>query len=324
MRVPSPLSCWIGIIWLAAQVKSQLLACPSLDNLFTPNSVLTRVTDTVGKNYSCTRLDFEFDNHTAVSANAFAGMPQLTTIYLESNAISELPAGLFNGTPMLQHLYLSYNYISELPPGLFNGTPMLQTLHLEDNQITALPYGIFSNTANLGDLNLQGNPLQCCEISGLLSLPDGVWPSDAVTCYLNGATYTLQNATALLALYPNSCPCSDASNCAVQGTACVSGQTFKQCSNCSTGFFLNDNVCSGCLAGNECNNSVSIACPSGTYSAANASSCTTIQPGYYCLSYNTDHGCTAISVSNSQAASASSSTLVMVAAVIAGILLVGA
>jgi len=246
----SPLSCWICYFWLAVQVASALLACPSNTVLFgcdvNCSGELTRQADTVGLSYDCSTLNFDNNGYESVSANAFAGMPEINYILLRDNQITALPPGLFTGTPKLLSLHLGGNGITALPPGLFDGSSKLLYLFLERNHITALPSGLFSNTASLIFLYLAGNPLQCCDISGLLSLTDGYWPAGGVTCSLNGTKHTLSSATALLDLYPSTCACSDAPNCAVQGTACVSEQTFKQCSTCSTGFYLNatSGVCS--------------------------------------------------------------------------------
>ncbi len=97
----------------------------------------------------------------------FSDLEALETLYLNGNALSELPAGVFSDLEALETLYLNGNALSELPAGVFTGLAALQDLGLNGNALVSLPTGVFSDLAALQDLGLNHNKLS--------SLPAGVF-----------------------------------------------------------------------------------------------------------------------------------------------------
>lgn len=66
--------------------------------------------------------------------------------------LESVPEGLFDNTPNLVSLELSDNLLSEVPAGLFANTPKLETLALSRCQISALPAGLFASVPALQSL----------------------------------------------------------------------------------------------------------------------------------------------------------------------------
>lgn len=52
-------------------------------------------------------------------ANAFEGLSQVTTLFLNENEISYIQEGAFDGLVSLRFLYLNSNRISKLPKNIF-------------------------------------------------------------------------------------------------------------------------------------------------------------------------------------------------------------
>ena len=84
-------------------------------------------------------------------------MTALTTLHLQSNQLSSLPADLFDGLTALTTLHLQSNQLSSLPADLFDGLTALTTLHLQSNQLSSLPADLFDGLTALTTLHLQSN-----------------------------------------------------------------------------------------------------------------------------------------------------------------------
>ena len=104
-------------------------------------------------------------NATAVKDGDFDGMRNLTSLRLDNNELSALPADVFDELTHLATLSLSGNQLSTLPDGIFDELTNLTTLNLSGNALTTLPAGLFDELTNLTYLNLLDNPLR--------SVPDG-------------------------------------------------------------------------------------------------------------------------------------------------------
>ena len=131
-----------------------------------------------------------FDNLTALTTlylqnNQLSSLPAgigrltaLTTLNLSHNELSSLPAGIFDNLTALTDLRLLANQLSSLPTGIGRLTA-LTYLQLGGNNFTTLPAGIFDNLSNLRQLYLGGNELG--------SLPAGIFDNlTALTTLLLG------------------------------------------------------------------------------------------------------------------------------------------
>ena len=106
-----------------------------------------------------TRMEFRNQNILSLTANAFAGMTGMHTLFLRENPrLTALPANVFAGAPNLQLLSLSENAIAALPAKVFSGLGKLKSLWLHGNALTTLPVDVFAGN-KLTTLTLQGNPL---------------------------------------------------------------------------------------------------------------------------------------------------------------------
>ena len=76
----------------------------------------------------------------------FAGLTGLTTLDLDFNEITSLPADIFSGLSALTELRLDDNQLSTLPSGVFAGLTSLTTLNLSNNPLpTSLPASLFAD-----------------------------------------------------------------------------------------------------------------------------------------------------------------------------------
>ncbi len=90
---------------------------------------------------------------------------------------SNLKSGDFAGLTGLTTLNLDFNEITTLPADIFSGLSALTLLRLDDNQLSSLPTGIFAGLTSLTTLDLSGNPLPT-------SLPGSLFadvPRNAIT-----------------------------------------------------------------------------------------------------------------------------------------------
>jgi len=270
MQVMSPLFCWICYFWLAIQVASALdckagYKCSEGGETLCPNGMYSAASAS-----SC--LTIEPGSYCA-SNNSDGGCM----------AISGCEAG--------------YQCSSGVRTVCANAMYALAG----SDACTLIPDGSYCNATNLED---GCESIAACQAgyacsAGVRAACIGEGPTPEFTDSANQTACT----PIPLGFY-----CSDhigdpAACIAAQACASMNGCNIVSCSSsgdstcqqCSQSYYLSDSNCHDCPAGYECSQNMKTVCPSGTYSAAHASSCTTIQMGSYCLSYNTDHGCTAIS-----------------------------
>ncbi|RZF33526.1 hypothetical protein LSTR_LSTR008172 [Laodelphax striatellus] len=103
-----------------------------------------------------------------------ADIPQLKTLDLGDNLITELFNNSFTTMQELVGLRLTENNIGNITKGVFDKMTSLKILNLSSNKIQKIETGCFDNNKNLLAIRLDGNYLT--EINGLFGkLPNLVW-----------------------------------------------------------------------------------------------------------------------------------------------------
>lgn len=108
------------------------------------------------------KIKFEYSSNPIeiLSPPYLNNLPSLEELTLTNNAnVTGLHMDLFQETPNLKSLFLRGNSISELYPGVFQHIRKLEVLDLGDNKITHLDSGIFRNLTSLRILNIDSNQL---------------------------------------------------------------------------------------------------------------------------------------------------------------------
>lgn len=186
----------LATLWLLSllTVPSLAVYCPTGCNCLqrTVRCLRTRLTAIPKVPQDTTVLDLRFNHFEEIPANAFEGLTQVTTLFLNENEISYLQEGAFNGLVSLRFLYLNFNRISRLPKNIFQQLNQLEGIFLENNDIwqidadtfanlprlnrififnnklTNLPAEAFTRLPSLKRLRLDGNPIDCnCGIYSL-------------------------------------------------------------------------------------------------------------------------------------------------------------
>ncbi len=114
-----------------------------------------------------------------------------------------LSNGDFAGLTGLTSLKLDFNRLTTLPADIFSGLSALETLRLKNNQLTTLPSGVFAGLTSLTTLNLSGNSLPTSLPASLfadvprnaITLPTGTTINAAVPTTVG----TIANITDLVA-----------------------------------------------------------------------------------------------------------------------------
>ncbi len=121
-----------------------------------------------------------------ITPTDLAGIDRLAFLYIDIapgqpslNIVDHggLSNGDFAGLTGLTSLKLEFNRLTTLPADIFSGLSALETLRLKNNQLTTLPSGVFAGLTSLTTLNLLGNPLPA-------SLPASLFadvPRNAIT-----------------------------------------------------------------------------------------------------------------------------------------------
>lgn len=86
-------------------------------------------------------------------------LPKLKKLDLKQSALQSLGPELFKNMPNLQSITLQKNKITDLQSSTFYELKMLSNLNLNDNRLTKLPPDLFKNSANLEHLVLSENSL---------------------------------------------------------------------------------------------------------------------------------------------------------------------
>ncbi|XP_067386358.1 leucine-rich repeat LGI family member 3 [Emydura macquarii macquarii] len=106
---------------------------------------------------------------TEIKAAAFAHIPLLQFLLLNSNKFTLIGDNAFTGLSHLQYLFIENNDIRSLSKFTFRGLKSLTHLSLANNNLQMLPRDIFAPLDILSDLDLRGNALICdCKIKWLV------------------------------------------------------------------------------------------------------------------------------------------------------------
>lgn len=111
-------------------------------------------------------IDLSDNFITDIEPGTFAELQYLRTLVLDGNNLTHLDSRSLNiSSPKFQILHLTSNYISSMVNDTFRYVPSLTRLELADNSLTSLPTGIFDELQNLSYLTVSGNPFNCsCDI----------------------------------------------------------------------------------------------------------------------------------------------------------------
>jgi len=112
-----------------------------------------------GVSCTCTYLYLNNKGIAKIANDTVSDMPNLRTLKLDGNDITELEPGAASNLPSLLELYLSNNKIAKLQPGTVSGVSNLQYLYLDGNDITELEPGAVSNLPGLLTLVIYDNPM---------------------------------------------------------------------------------------------------------------------------------------------------------------------
>ncbi|KAM7120781.1 leucine-rich repeat neuronal protein 3 [Molossus nigricans] len=106
-----------------------------------------------------TGLDLSQNNLSSVNTINGKKMPQLLSVYLEENKLTELPEKCLSGLSNLQELYINHNSLSVISPGAFIGLRNLLRLHLNSNRLQMIDSKWFDALPNLEILMIGENPI---------------------------------------------------------------------------------------------------------------------------------------------------------------------
>ena len=128
---------------------------------------------------------------TALTAEDFAGLYNLTYLDLRRNYVEVLPEGVFDDLTSLEKLYLSSTRLREVPDDAFANSPNLEELDLYASPLTRAPAAWFAKRTSLKRVNLASmkltelpddpfeglSNLEWLDLSGndLTDLPDGTF-----------------------------------------------------------------------------------------------------------------------------------------------------
>ncbi|NWI14369.1 LRRT1 protein, partial [Crypturellus soui] len=107
-----------------------------------------------------TWLYLDHNHICSVEGDAFQKLRRVKELTLSSNKITQLPNTTFRPMPNLRSVDLSYNNLQALEPDLFHGLRKLTTLHMRSNAIKFVPVRIFQDCRSLKFLDIGYNQLK--------------------------------------------------------------------------------------------------------------------------------------------------------------------
>ncbi|MDO4814013.1 MAG: NEAT domain-containing protein [Gemella sp.] len=114
---------------------------------------------------------------TELPVDAFANATGLKEINLASNGITTLPEDLFKNNPLLEKVQISSNKLASLPSGLFKNNPNIKEIDLSQTGLVGLDKNIFASLPNLERLYLNGNSIAV--------LPEELFTNNTKLTHLN-------------------------------------------------------------------------------------------------------------------------------------------
>ncbi|XP_051832837.1 leucine-rich repeat-containing protein 26-like isoform X1 [Antechinus flavipes] len=113
-------------------------------------------------------LELQSNGLQRVHVQAFWGLRVLQSLDLSANALQALEPGTFRPLRALHTLSLAGNRLMRLEPMWLGPLPLLQNLNLQDNLLSSMGSGVLDRLPALHELNLHGNPWICdCTILSL-------------------------------------------------------------------------------------------------------------------------------------------------------------
>ncbi|XP_043938903.1 leucine-rich repeat LGI family member 3 [Protopterus annectens] len=104
-----------------------------------------------------------------IKENAFAHLPFLQFLLLNSNTFTVIEDDAFWGLTHLQYLFIENNNIASFARNAFRGLRSLTHLSLANNNLKSLPSRLFKPLNLLHDVDLRGNIFHCdCQIKWLV------------------------------------------------------------------------------------------------------------------------------------------------------------
>lgn len=138
-----------GVCPRLCRCDSKLLYCEGLN-----------LTDVPRNLSSAMGLSMRENNLTELRDGQFAGLAQLTWLYLDHNNIDLVEEGAFDRLRRVKELDLSSNRIESMPNGTFRPLPNLRILDLSYNRLQALEPDLFHGLRKLTNLQLRYNALK--------------------------------------------------------------------------------------------------------------------------------------------------------------------
>lgn len=122
------------------------------------NDLIARLESGLFKNAQMLEyIDLGFNQISEIENEAFRGLSNLKTLFLEANTIAAIKNKTFSGAKNLQRLDLSKNEISDIETGSFAHMSKLKSIHLNQNRISRLSAGIFSGFCVIERIDLSVN-----------------------------------------------------------------------------------------------------------------------------------------------------------------------
>ncbi|XP_071965323.1 uncharacterized protein [Antedon mediterranea] len=140
------------------QMESSFAMPPTIENWFSNKS----------RNFFST-INLAYNDITSLPARMFNCLPNLNTLIVNNNQISELPSNI--SLSNLKILELGYNKITHLKTETFESGFNLTKLSLSSNQIERLPLNIFQNSNRLKHVDLKSNLLSTVNLDAFGPLP---------------------------------------------------------------------------------------------------------------------------------------------------------
>ncbi|XP_037881152.1 peroxidasin isoform X2 [Glossina fuscipes] len=147
--------------------------CPTSCNCFqrTVRCIRARLTSIPKLPQDANVVDLRFNRFEELPANAFEGLTQVTTLFLNENEISYVEESAFDGLKSLRFLYLNNNRISRLPSNIFQQLKQLEAIYLDNNDIWQIDANTFSDLPRLNRLFVFNNKLTNVPVNAFNRLP---------------------------------------------------------------------------------------------------------------------------------------------------------
>ncbi|KAJ8281048.1 hypothetical protein GJAV_G00062900 [Gymnothorax javanicus] len=138
-----------GVCPRVCRCDSKLIYCEGLNLTDVPQNLT-----------SATGLSLRENGLSELREGQFAGLGQLTWLYLDHNVVEVVEESAFERLRRLKELDLSYNRIETLPNATFRALPNLRILDLSYNRLQALEPDLFHGLRKLTNLHMRFNAIK--------------------------------------------------------------------------------------------------------------------------------------------------------------------